>query len=241
MRLEFIKRIEMDKRTVLVTGANRGIGHEVVRQMAEKKWTVILTARNEAMGRKAGDGLKSRGFDVRFHRLDVTDAENIRRLAHDLKSELRRLDVLVNNAGILMDEDRGSPGVTIEALRSTMETNFFGPFLLSQALLPLLNQSDDARIINVSSGLGQLSDGGGGYPAYSISKAALNMMTVQLAEDLGGRVRVNSVCPGWVRTEMGGPGATRTVEKGAESIVWLATAPDIPNGKFIRDRKEIAW
>lgn len=231
----------MDSRVVLVTGANRGIGHEVARQMAEKNWTVILTARNEAAGRKATDDLRGRGFDVRFHRLDVTDSGAIRRLALDLTSEPGRLDVLVNNAGILMDEDRSSPGVTIETLRLTMETNFFGPFQLSGALLPLLKRSDDARIINVSSGLGQLSDGGGGYPAYSISKAGLNMMTVQMAEDLGGRVIVNSVCPGWVRTEMGGPGATRSLEQGADSIVWLATAPKIPNGKFLRDRKEIAW
>ncbi|MBI3596722.1 MAG: SDR family oxidoreductase [Nitrospirae bacterium] len=231
----------MDKRIAIVTGANRGIGTEVVRQLAEKKWKVILTARDEAQGRKACEDLAGRGLDVQFHRLDVTDPENIHRLAQDLKADPGRLDVLVNNAGVLMDEDRGSDRITIETLRRTMEANFFGPFQLSQALLPLLNRSDDARIVNVSSGLGQLSDGGGGYPAYSISKAALNMMTVQLAEDLKGRVKVNSVCPGWVRTEMGGPGATRSVEKGAESIVWLATDPMIPNGKFIRDRKEIAW
>ncbi|MBI3609862.1 MAG: SDR family oxidoreductase [Nitrospirae bacterium] len=231
----------MDKRIAVVTGANRGIGNEVVRQLAEKGWTVILTARDEAKGRKASDALKGRGFDVRFHRLDVTDLQDIRRLADDLSAELWRLDVLVNNAGVLMDEDKRSIDVKMEAVRATMETNFFGPFRLSQALFPLLERSDEGRIINVSSGLGQLSDGGGGYPAYSISKAALNALTVQLAEDLHGRVRVNSVCPGWVRTEMGGRGATRSVEKGAESIVWLATAPTVPNGKFIRDQKEIPW
>lgn len=231
----------MDKRSVLVTGANRGIGYEVARQLAEQKWTVILTARDEAKGRKACENLSGRGWDVQFHRLDVTDAENIRRLARDLTADPGRMDVLVNNAGILLDEDRGSDRITIETLRRTMETNFFGPFQLSQALLPLLLRSDGPRIVNVSSGLGQLSDGGGGYPAYSISKSSLNMMTVQLAEDLGGRVKVNSVCPGWVRTGMGGPGAPRGVEKGAESIVWLATATDCPNGKFLRDRKEIAW
>ncbi|HUK57075.1 MAG TPA: SDR family oxidoreductase [Nitrospiria bacterium] len=231
----------MNGRIALVTGANRGIGHEVARQLAEKKWAVILTARDEAGGRKASDDFAARGLDVRFRRLDVTDAENIRRLVRDLQADPGRLDVLVNNAGVLMDEDRGSDRVPIETLRATMEANFFGPFELSQALIPLLSRSDDPRIINVSSGLGQLSDGGGGYPAYSISKAALNMMTVQFAEDLGGRVKVNSVCPGWVRTEMGGAGAPRSVEKGAESIVWLATDPKIPNGKFIRDRKEIAW
>ena len=231
----------MNRRVAVVTGGNRGIGHEVVRQLAEKGWRVILAARDEAKGRKACGDLKSQGFDVGFYRLDVTDSENIRRLADDLKTELGRLDVLVNNAGILMDEDRRSSEVTMETVRKTMETNFFGPFQLSQALLPLLLKSDDARIINVSSGLGQLSDGGGGYPAYSISKAALNALTVQLAEDLRDRVKVNSVCPGWVRTEMGGPGARRNVEKGAESIVWLATASNIPSGKFIRDQKEIAW
>ncbi|HTN43569.1 MAG TPA: SDR family oxidoreductase [Nitrospiria bacterium] len=231
----------MNQRIGLLTGANRGIGYEVARQLAERNWTVILTARDEAKGRKAVEDLARPGFDVRFHWLDVSDPESIRRLARDLAADPGRLDVLVNNAGILEDDDRGSDRVPIGTLRATMETNFFGPFELSQALLPLLRKSDDARIINVSSGLGQLSDGGGGYPAYSISKAALNMMTVQFAEDLGGRVRVNSVCPGWVRTGMGGPGAPRSVERGAESIVWLATDPKIPNGKFIRDRKEIGW
>ncbi len=233
--------MKTDKPIALVTGANRGIGREVVRQLAGMGWRVILTARDEAKGRKACEELAGERIDLTFHRLDVTDLENIHRLAGELSSGIGRLDVLVNNAGILMDEDRPFPGLAIETLRRTMEANFFGPFLLSQALLPLLLRSDDARIIHVSSGLGQLSDGGGGYPAYSLSKAALNMMTVQLAEDLGGRVKVNSVCPGWVRTEMGGPGATRSIEKGAESIVWLATDPKIPNGKFIRDRKEIAW
>lgn len=239
--MESVKKDALDKRIAIVTGANRGIGYEVVRQLSEKNWTVILTARHEARGRTARDDLAGRGLDVRFHLLDVTDAEQVGRLGRDLAAEPGRLDVLVNNAGILMKEDRGSVRTPIETLRLTMETNFFGPFRVSQALLPLLNRSDDARIINVSSGLGQLSDGGGGYPAYSISKAALNMMTVQFAEDFGGRVKVNSVCPGWVRTEMGGPGAPRSVEKGAESIVWLATESKIPNGKFIRDRKEIPW
>jgi len=127
-------------------------------------------------------------------------------------------------------------------VRETMETNFFGPFLLSQALLPLLLKSEDARIINISSGLGQLSGGGGGYPSYSISKAALNMLTVQMAGNLqAAGIKVNSVCPGWVRTEMGGPGAPRSIEEGVDTAVWLATAPSVPSGKFIRDRKEIAW
>jgi len=233
--------MKTEKRTALVTGANRGIGREVVRQLAGMGWRVILTARDASKGRKACEDLAREGSDLIFQWLDVTDSENIQRLASELSSGIGRLDVLVNNAGILMDEDRPFPDLAIEIMRRTMETNFFGPVQVSQSMLPLLNRSDDARIIHVSSGLGQLSDGGGGYPAYSLSKAALNMLTVQQAEDLRGRVKVNSVCPGWVRTEMGGPGATRSVEKGAESIVWLATAADIPNGKFIRDRKEIAW
>jgi NAD(P)-dependent dehydrogenase (short-subunit alcohol dehydrogenase family) len=231
----------MDNRVALVTGANRGIGLEVVRQLAAMGWCVILTARNEPNGRKAAEKLMEGGLDIRFYRLDVTETESIRRLADAVKVEPGRLDVLVNNAGVFMEDDRRASEVKMDVLRSTMETNFFGPILLSQALIPLLLKSDDPRIINVSSGLGQLSDGGGGYPAYSISKASLNMMTVQLAEDLGGRVKVNSVCPGWVRTGMGGSGAPRGVEKGAESIVWLATSPSAPNGKFIRDRKEIPW
>ena len=231
----------MEERIALVTGGNRGIGGEVVRRLAGMKWKVFLTPRDEAKGREACAELAERGLRVVFHRLDVTNGEEILRLAGDLSADPGRLDVLINNAGILEDEDRASDRVPIQTLRRTMETNFFGPFQVSRALLPLLVRSPDGRIINVSSGLGQLSDGGGGYPAYSISKAALNMMTIQMAEYFGGRVKVNSVCPGWVRTDMGGPGATRSLEEGADSIVWLATAPDIPNGKFIRDRKEIAW
>jgi NAD(P)-dependent dehydrogenase (short-subunit alcohol dehydrogenase family) len=202
----------------------------------------VLTARDEAKGRRAVEELRRRGLDAAFHRLDVTDPESIRRLADSLKKEHGRVDVLVNNAGILLDEDKSVLDVGIAVVRGTMETNFFGPLLLTQALLPLLRKSADGRVINVSSGLGQLGDGSGGHPAYSVSKAALNMLTVQLAGDLeNSRIKVNSVCPGWVRTEMGGPEATRTVEKGAETIVWLATAGEIPTGKFLRDKKEIPW
>jgi NAD(P)-dependent dehydrogenase (short-subunit alcohol dehydrogenase family) len=232
----------MNQRIAVVTGANRGIGFEIVRQLSKKGWKVILTARDEAKGLQASGRLKAEGLDVEFHVLDVTDPGSIRRLKEDLEKTQGRLDVLVNNAGIFIDGNKTSLNVDMKTVRETMETNFIGPFQLSQALLPLLLKSDDARIINISSGLGQLSDGSGGYPSYSISKAALNMMTVQMAESLGAAgVKVNSVCPGWVRTDMGGPGAPRSVEEGADTAVWLAAAPDIPNGKFIRDRKEIAW
>ncbi|HXC62339.1 MAG TPA: SDR family oxidoreductase [Nitrospiria bacterium] len=231
----------MNKHIAVVTGANRGIGFEIVRQLAKKGWIVVLTARDEAKGRAACEQLKKQGLDVEFRVLDVANPESIHRLKNDLEKTFGRLDVLVNNAGIFIDRTKNSLNVDMKTVRETMETNFFGPLQLSQTLLSLLLKSDDARIINISSGLGQLSDGGGGYPSYSISKAALNMMTVQMAEDLKGRVHVNSVCPGWVRTEMGGPGATRSVEEGTDTAVWLATEPNVPNGKFIRDRKEIAW
>lgn len=231
-----------NRKVAVVTGANRGIGLEIVRQLARKGLKVFLTSRDPEKGARARKSLEGEGLPVAFHQLDVTDEESIKRLGEDLQKEAGVVDVLVNNAGVFLDEGRAMANVAMETVRQTFETNLYGPLRVTQALLPLLLKSRDARIINLSSGLGQLSDAGGGFPSYSLSKAALNMMTVKFAADLSAKgVKVNTVNPGWVRTDMGGPGAPRSVEAGADTAVWLATAAKIPNGKFISDRKTIEW
>ncbi|MFP3910157.1 MAG: SDR family oxidoreductase [Archaeoglobaceae archaeon] len=235
----------MDKRIAVVTGANKGIGLEIVKQLAEKGITAVLTSRDEIKGKKASEDLKKHGLDVLYHQLDVTDDLSIKRLADYVEHELGKLDILVNNAGINIDENKNTLNVDMGTVRKTMETNFYGPFRVSQALLPLLLKSDDARIINISSGLGALSSPISEhhpFPVYSISKTALNALTVNMASDLRNtNVKVNSACPGWVRTDMGGPHAHKSPQEGADTAVWLATTPNIPSGKFFRERKEIEW
>lgn len=238
------------KKIAVVTGANRGIGFEACRQLARRGMKVILAARDEAKGRDAAESLRHEGLGVEFGRLDVADAESVGEFARRVKKDCGRVDVLVNNAGIMLEKhasgDRGFPTVfaaRIEALRETMETNVYGALRVVQALRPLLpDTGDGARIINVSSGMGQLSDMNGGYAGYRFSKVALNALTRILADELKGTaIRVNSICPGWVKTEMGGEGAHRSTEQGADTIVWLATEPTVPTGGFFRDRKAIPW
>jgi len=230
-------------RIAVVTGANRGIGKEIARQLAKKGIHVILTARDEAKGKSACEEIMQKGMDIEFHRLDVADGLSIQLLVRFINEKHGKLDILVNNAGIyLQDLDGRVDEVSIEIVRKTMDTNCYGPFRLCKALIPLLTKSAGGRIINMSSGMGALKDMGGGSPAYRISKTALNALTVTLASDLQDTpIRVNTMCPGWVKTDMGGSGATRDVEKGAETAVWLATASRVPTGKFFRDRKIISW
>ncbi len=237
------------RKIAVVTGANRGIGFETCRQLARHGMTVILAARDEARGRAAAQRLKDEGLAVDFGRLDVTDDESVREFARFVKKEYGRVDVLVNNAGVMIDQ-RGSflPGMPsvfkakVTTLRETMETNVYGALRVTQALRPLMPEKDGSRIINVSSGMGQLSDMNGGYAGYRISKAGLNALTRILADELKETaIRVNSICPGWVRTDMGGPKGERTPEQGADTIVWLATSPDVPTGGFLKDRKAIPW
>lgn len=231
----------MTQRVALVTGSNRGIGLEVVRQLAEKDFKVILSSRDENKGIKAMNKLKK--DNVYFHQLDTTDVKSIKRSADHIEKKFGRLDVLVNNAGILIDGKKTGMTVDPETMKKTLETNTYGPLFVSQAFIPLMKKNKYGRIVNVSSGLGQLDQISGGYPSYSISKTALNAVTRVLAgETQGHNILVNSVCPGWVKTDMGGSGAERSIEKGAETLVWLAILPDKgPTGKFFRDKKEIEW
>src|SRR4051794_26018413 len=227
------------QKTALVTGANKGIGFEVVRELSRMGFRVFLGARNVDAGRAAA---KKLGGDVAFIELDVSDPQSIRRAAEEMGRQSDRLDVLINNAGILLDEDKGALTITPEIFEKTVRTNTLGPWLVTQAFVPLLKKSRQPRVVNVSSGGGQLEDGADGWaPAYCVSKTALNGVTVQLAAALP-KFAVNSVCPGWVRTEMGGENADRSVAEGAATIVWLATdaAHDL-TGKFVKDRKIIPW
>ncbi len=234
------------KKIAVVTGGNRGIGFEACRQLATKGIKVILTSRDEAKGKAAAEKLQAEGLDAIAHPLDVTSAESCDRLAQFLGDRFGQLDILVNNAGVLLDysESDGSVfSLKISTLQKTLETNTFGPLLLCQALVPLMKEHNYGRVVNVSSGAGQLHDMGTGYPSYRISKTALNAVTRIVANELKGtNILVNAVCPGWVKTDMGGANATRTPEQGADTIVWLATLPDDgPTGGFFRDRQPIDW
>jgi len=224
----------------LITGANKGIGLEVVRQLASRGWRVFLTGRSLASVRKAASPLGSSVVPVP---LDITSRISIEAAFSVVSQAVQHLDVLINNAGIL-DHDEGSVfELHPQRLRRMFETNTIGALLVTQTFLPMLRKSVSGRIINVSSGAGQLSDMGTWAPAYSISKTALNGVTGQFAAALrDSNIAVNSVCPGWVKTDMGGDEAPLSVEQGADTIVWLATeAPQSMTGLFIRDRKPIPW
>lgn len=236
----------MDKKLAIVTGANKGIGFEVSKQLAKKGLKVILTARDLEKAKAAAKILQDEGLDVFPYQLDVTDQESIKKLREFVHNYFDKLDVLVNNAGVFLDarDDSASAFNTeLDTLRKTIETNTFGPFLMSQAFIPLMQKNGYGRVVNISTGMGQLAEMDGGWPAYRISKTALNAVTkVFAAEVKGFNILVNSVCPGWVKTDMGGPNAQKTVEQGAETIIWLATLPyNGPSGGFFRERRSLLW
>jgi NAD(P)-dependent dehydrogenase (short-subunit alcohol dehydrogenase family) len=215
----------------LVTGANRGLGLEVARQLAAQGHTVWAGARDP-------DAVPSLPGDVRPVRLDVDDEETIAAV----RARIDALDVLVNNAAIHYDTWERASTADLRTVREALETNTLGPWRMALAFADLLRASPHGRIVNVSSGAGALTGMTAGAPAYTISKAALNALTLMLADDLRrDGVLVNSICPGWVATDMGGPGG-RPVQDGAAGIVWAATLPDDgPTGGFFRDRRPIAW
>jgi NAD(P)-dependent dehydrogenase (short-subunit alcohol dehydrogenase family) len=229
-------------RIALVTGANRGIGFEVCRQLAKQGFAVVLTARDADNATAAAAKIKNVGH-VEPAVLDVADARSIERAAAEILSRYDHLDVLINNAGINYDtwetvENADINGTVME----TITTNLLGPWRVGQAFLPLLRKSRAARIVNVSSESGSLANMGAGPPAYQVTKAALNALTRTLAGELRHtHILVNAVCPGWVATEMGGGGG-RPVTDGAAGIVWAATLPDNgPTGGFFRDGKPVPW
>jgi NAD(P)-dependent dehydrogenase (short-subunit alcohol dehydrogenase family) len=228
------------KKIACVTGANRGIGFEIVRQLLQHDFHVVLTARSRDAGERAASKL---GSNVSFRSLDVCDDASIERAAKEFGNSHDHLDVLVNNAAIYPDEDVDILTITREQLVTTLQTNTLGALRVVQAFLPYLRKAGSARVINVSSGYGELDGLSAEVPSYCLSKLALNGVTRMLQQKLPAEgISVNSMCPGWVRTDMGGPGASRSVEQGADTAVWLATgAPAKLSGKFFRDRKEIDW
>jgi NAD(P)-dependent dehydrogenase (short-subunit alcohol dehydrogenase family) len=231
----------MEQKIVLVTGANRGIGSEIVKEVAAMGHIAILTARDEVKGRGAAEELQQKGLNVHFIPLDATDENSIKNAAEQVAQQFGRLDVLINNAGIFNDREN-SLSVSKKAVQEHLDVNFIGPLLVSQAFITLLKKSREGRIINFSSQMGRLNGMGGGSAAYRFSKTAINSLTAVMAADLSGtNIKVNSMCPGWVKTDMGGAGANRSLQQGADTAVWLATAEEIPSDKFFADRRETEW
>jgi NAD(P)-dependent dehydrogenase (short-subunit alcohol dehydrogenase family) len=224
----------------LITGSSRGIGHEVARQLAARGYRVIVTSRDAREAQRAAAKI---GPDAIAHALDTSDAKSIEAMGRFVESDVGTLDVLVNNAAIVLDEGKSITEISPKVFEETWRTNTLGPFVMTKRLAPLLRKSAHGRVVNVSSGAGQLTSMSGYAPAYSTSKAALNAMTILFANALRRNgVLVNCADPGWVRTDMGGSSAPRSVEEGADTIVWLATLPDDgPTGGFFHDRKRIPW
>jgi NAD(P)-dependent dehydrogenase (short-subunit alcohol dehydrogenase family) len=232
-----------DQRAAIVTGANRGIGLEVVHQLAQREYVVVLGSRDLAKGEAAAKKLQAGDRDrILVRELDVTDQSEIDRLRDEIATTFGSLHVLVNNAAINYDTWQNAPDADLELVHETFETNVFGAWRMCQAFIPMLRKSRHGRIVNVSSESGSLATMDGGAPAYSISKAALNALTRQLAAELRrDRILVNSVSPGWVATDMGGPGG-RPVREGAASVVWAVELPDGgPTGGFFRDGRPVPW
>jgi NAD(P)-dependent dehydrogenase (short-subunit alcohol dehydrogenase family) len=231
-----------DGQVAVVTGANRGIGLEVARQLAEHGFDTVLTAREMGKALRGAERLEAQGVQVRPMELDVRFDASVDRFAEALEEKLGRLDVLVNNAGIQEQPRRPASAADSRAIHETLETNLIGPWRMVRACVPLLRRSPHGRIVNVSSGAGSITEPGIAPPVYAVSKAGLNMLTRQVAAELAGDgILVNSVCPGWVATDMGGAGG-RPVADGARSILWAALLPDDgPTGGFFRDGKPIAW
>jgi NAD(P)-dependent dehydrogenase (short-subunit alcohol dehydrogenase family) len=229
--------------TALVTGGNRGIGLEVCRELAARGYRVVLTGRDLELAEAAAAELAT--GEVLPHQLDVTDPQSIARLARDLTAAGEGVDVLVNNAAVYLDEGRSVLEVEREVFEVTLATNVLGPIALCQAFLSGMIARRFGRVVNVSSGSGEFGSMADDTPAYRISKAALNAMTLIVADAArrgGGDVLVNAACPGWVKTRMGGPAAPRSVAQGADTIVWLATLPaGGPTGGFFRDRRPVPW
>lgn len=229
-------------RTALVTGGNRGIGLATCEALTARGVRVLLGSRDDALGADTAAALASRGQDVEPVTIDVADAASIDRCVAALSSRGRHVDILVNNAGVL------TPGDALEtpeaAFREAFEVHVLGPLRLCQALVPAMRSVGWGRVVNISSGYGSFGEAGlvESPASYGVTKAALNALTVSLAATAGPRVKVNAVCPGWVRTRMGGPEAHRSVEQAADGIVWAALLPDDgPTGGFFRDRQPVPW
>lgn len=227
------------EKVAIVTGGNRGIGLETCRQLADRSYRVILTSRDEDKGRKAAESLGK--ANIMHMQLDVADADSIMRFADRVAENPGRVDVLINNAAIHYDSWQQAHDADMQQVHEAIHTNLLGPWRLCHAIVPMMIKQGSGVIVNVSSEAGSMKSMGGNTPAYSVTKAALNALTINLAAGLKDkRILVNSVCPGWVRTDLGGSNAPRSVEQGAGSVVWAATLEgDGPTGGFFRDGKAI--
>jgi NAD(P)-dependent dehydrogenase (short-subunit alcohol dehydrogenase family) len=232
-------------KTVLVTGANRGLGKETARQLIKHDFFVFLGVRDLE---KADDLIKDIGasnLNAKVIKLDVTKTADIKSALDNIKKEERGLDLIVSNAGVFLEpraEQHGTLEIDPVIILKTIEVNTMGPLKIFQALVPYMIETGGGQIINISSGMGQLHDMSGHFPGYRMSKTSLNALTKMLSSELFDKgIKVNSVCPGWVKTDMGGEGATRSIEEGVETTIWLALQENPPTGKFFRDKAEIPW
>ena len=229
----------------LVTGANRGIGQQICADLAAQNIQVILASRDLQKGEAAAQMIRASQPQAQIvvHQLDVTSDASVNTLHDFVLKAYGRLDILVNNGAILIDDDVSIFNLDIPRLQATLEANLYGPLRLCQAFIPLMQTNGYGRVVNVSSEMGQLSDMGVGTAAYRISKTALNSLTTIFAAEVGrGNIKINCCTPGWVRTDMGGPSAHKSVAEGADTPVWLATLPDdAPTGQFFADRQTMAW
>jgi NAD(P)-dependent dehydrogenase (short-subunit alcohol dehydrogenase family) len=233
-------RVMSEQKTALVTGGNKGIGYEIVRQLLTAGLRVFLAARNSAAGKKAASSLDG---DVQFLQMDVANDASIEQAAKTYSEMSDSLDILINNAAIYPDQSLDILTISREQLVETFHTNTFGPVKVAQAFLPFLKKSRGARIINLSSGYGEIGGLSHNVPSYCLSKLTLNGVTIMLDQALRSEgIAVYVMCPGWVRTDMGGANAPRSVKEGADTAVWLATeAPQTLSGKLFRDRRAIPW
>ena len=231
-----------DRHVAIVTGGNRGIGHEICKELSRAGCNVVLTSRNEEEGRRAVAKLDHHD-NVAFRRLDVTDSKDIVSLRDWILKTYGRVDILINNAGVYLDEGVSVFDVDENIMHDTLAVNFYGAFHMCRAFVPIMRQNGYGRIVNVSSGYGAMSEMGGYVAAYRISKAALNALTLIMANELrDGNIKVNAVCPGWVRTDMGGGMAPISPEAAAKDIVHFALVDAKgPTGSFFRYKKPIQW
>ena len=230
-----------NKKLILVTGANKGIGFEIVRQLAARSYSVILTSRDEAKGMNALAQLKKQNLSVDYVQMDINSEESMRQAFNKVNASFGKLDVLINNAAILLKEDQSLLNNDVSILKQTIDSNAYAQLMVTKIFAPII--STGGRIIMTSSDGGSMSNSVGGWsPAYCVSKSFLNAITRHLAYELSGRnISVNAFDPGWVKTDMGGRSAPGSVEEGADTAVWLTTADRIGTGKFFRSRKEIEW
>ena len=240
----------VSEKIALVTGANRGLGFGTAAALGKLGYKVLMTGRTLAKVEEVAENLKREGMDIECYQCDVTNDEVVKKLAGVIRERWGHLEVLVNNAGVLLEatdptksDNASFLKVDPQVVLKSLNANSVGPLRMIQNFAPLMQVKNFGRIVNVSSGMGQLSDMEGKFPGYRMSKTALNALTVLVSKELAGtNIKVNAICPGWVKTDMGGPSATRTLSEGVNGIVWAATLADNgPTGGYFRDGEPIPW